>query len=201
MTCIVGVVKDGVTYLASDSFATSDYIAIECGEKIFSPCNNTIVGYAESYRMGQILQYCNVFDKMAKSKDHVGDMIRRVIPKMKKAMDDNIEPCALVGCGNSLMIVNSDYSVLEPKDKYFAIGSGQDYALSVLHVMKDIDMPVEHYMLMALETAAKFSHKVKGPFYSINTQSRKVKEIMIYDIKFKGDPLNRSVTKLSATKK
>ncbi len=57
MTCIVGVVKDGVVYIGGDSAGVSGLRLIKRKDSKVFKRKGFIIGYTSSFRMGQLLRF------------------------------------------------------------------------------------------------------------------------------------------------
>ena len=158
MTCIVGMLHDGVVYMAGDHIATDGYCKeVQKRSKVFRN-GDFIIGYTESFRMGQLLEHVWEPPKKPKDcKDHTEYMVKFVVPSLIKCFDDNkfirsvndsdsaskrsVNGQAyggefLVGYRNRLYKVESDFAVLECVNGYDAIGAGEEYARGALEALK-----------------------------------------------------------------
>ena len=73
----------------------------------------------------------------------------------------------MVGLRGEIFRLNSDFAVLRFIDGFCAVGSGEDYALGALRVIKNNNLYSDDPRLavgIALETAAYFSGSVSAPF-------------------------------------
>lgn len=154
MTCIVGLLKDGVVYMAGDHIATDGYCnEVQKRSKVFRN-GDFIIGYTESFRMGQILEHKWEPPKLKKgTKDVTSYIVKSVIPSLIECFDKNkfIRSVSdsdsatkrsisgqvyggefLLGYKNHLYKVESDFSVLECVNNYDAVGAGEEYAKGAL---------------------------------------------------------------------
>lgn len=177
MTCIVALEHKGKVYMGGDSAAVSnrDTRIIE-GKKVFK-LGPFLIGYTDSFRMGQLLQYNLVVEdqKYAQIEDDEEYLIKVFIPAVRKCLKDggyveinnNVESGGsfLVGYKGKVYVVQSDFLLLRYKDEYNAIGCGDRYALGSLATTFFLEDDPEKRLDMALETASKFSNGVDAPFY------------------------------------
>ena len=72
----------------------------------------------------------------------------------------------LVGMNGRLYLIDNDFQVAQPRDKFAACGCGDSYALAAMRVMEIMDYgaPPEHRVKDALAVAEYFSAGVRGPF-------------------------------------
>ena len=86
MTCIVGIVYNGVVHIGGDSAGVSGLdITIRKDKKVFTN-GEFVMGFTSSFRMGQVLQYDF---KPPKIKDVDDDlmayMVRKFIPAVRES--------------------------------------------------------------------------------------------------------------------
>lgn len=181
MTCIVGLEHDGHVTIGGDSGGSAgEQIQIMANPKVFR-LGEMIIGYTWSFRMGQILQYAEDLPKEIKSQSNHEFLVTEFVPYIRRLMKeagwltvkDSKEEGGqfLVGIRGELYEVDSNFAVLRTKDGFNAIGSGSQYALGVMYVLKykvnqysDIIEPPRYMVELALDAAAKYSHGVEGPF-------------------------------------
>lgn len=194
MTCIVGFVKDGITYIGGDSLGSNGYSGtVNKNRKVFhsKDTDKAIIGYTSTFRMGQLLQYSKgLFDELSINKDNINDeyMITNFIPRLQNLFNNGgIEQNNngvkssgefLLGYKDKLYKVQSDYSILESVDNYDACGCGEDFALGSLKTTENMNLKPEEKIHLALQSASKFSVGVAPPFYIINTKDDTVLEFV-----------------------
>lgn len=187
MTCIVGFIENGVTYIGSDSLGSNGYSGkVYKGGKVFhiDNKNDIISGYTSSYRMGQLLKHSSgLFDKLSLIENSVNEryMVNNFIPRIQDLFksggyqtDKSGQKGGgvfLLGFKDRLYKIQEDYSVLETDDEYDACGSGEDFALGALSAIKDLKLNPKERMRIALNAASKFSVGVSPPFYMVNTST------------------------------
>ena len=176
MTCIVGMLKDGVVYMAGDHIGTDGYdVEIQRRSKVFRN-REFVVGYTSSFRMGQILEHVWTPPKQPKScKDLTEYMVKYVVPSLIKVFDDEkfIQNSGdakrsgqafggefLIGYKGHLFKIQSDFAVLECTYPFDSIGAGEDFAKGAFSIlfafereMKNVLKPKDclHDVLMAVE--------------------------------------------------
>lgn len=192
MTCIVGLIDNGITYLGGDSCGSNGYNGDTYRQpKVFhcKDTNNAVIGYTSSFRMGQLLMYAkDLFDELSISKDEINHeyLVTRFIPNVQKVFSNGgfeenkngIKSSGefLLGYKHKLYNIQDDYSVLESMNNYDACGCGQDYALGSLKTTEGLKLSPVERIHEALQSASKFSVGVSAPFYIINTVNDKVVE-------------------------
>jgi ATP-dependent protease HslVU (ClpYQ) peptidase subunit len=177
MTCIVAIEHNGKVYMGGDSAAVSNRdIRVIDSKKVFK-VGPFLIGYTDSFRMGQLLQYNLVVDdqEYVQVEDDEEYLIKVFIPAVRKCLknggyaeiNNNVESGGqfLVGYKGKIYVVESDFLLLRFKEEYNAIGCGDKYALGSLATTDFLDYDPERRLDMALETASKFSSGVVAPFY------------------------------------
>ena len=177
MTCIVGLVHEGVVYIGGDSAGVDGMsLTVRADEKVFQN-GEFLMGFTTSFRMGQLLRY-----SLKPPRRHPDDDINQfmvvtftnAVRECLKAggyasKEDEVESGGtfLVGYAGRLFTVDSDYQVGIPEDGYAAVGSGQDIARGSLFATQGQDDPRER-VLTALRAAERFNAGVRGPFHVLS---------------------------------
>jgi len=173
MTCIVGLVHDGVVYMGGDSAGVTGYdIATRADEKVFTN-GDFIMGFTTSFRMGQILRYSFDPPEQSVKKDDMKYLVTDFIDNVRNAFsdagflskDDGVEEGGtfLFGYKGSLYQVDSDFQIGRPLDKFAAIGCGGQIAMGAMYASKNNPDPITR-ITQALEAAEAFSAGVRRPF-------------------------------------
>lgn len=194
MTCIIGFVENGITYLGGDSLGSDGFSkTIVKQPKVFhsKDTKEIIMGYTTSFRMGQLLQNSKgLFDELSIMQNKVDYeyLITKFIPNIQKLFSDggfekNKDGTKssgefLLGYKDKLFKVQSDYSILESANNYDACGCGEYYALGSLKTTENLDLSPVEKIHKALQAASAFSAGVAPPFYIINTKDN---QIIIFD--------------------
>jgi len=192
MTCIVGLIDKGVTYLGGDSLGSNGYSkVVRKDKKVFKLQGNSgaIIGYTSSFRMGQLLMYAdNLIEREAIMDDDVNHkyLVTKFIPKIIKLFEnegfikndkgEKSGGCFLLGYKDKLWQIESDFQVGESCDQYDACGCGEEFALGSLKTTEDLEMNSIERIHLALQSASKFSVGVAPPYYIINTENDEVIE-------------------------
>jgi len=156
MTCIVGMLKDGAVFMTGDHIGTDGYdVEVQKRSKVFRN-GEFVVGYTDSFRMGQLLEHMWEPPKKPKEcKDITAFMVKHVVPSLIKVFDENkfiriigdsdnasrrVNGQAyggefLIGYRSHLFKIQSDFSVLECVKPYDSIGAGEDYAKGAFELL------------------------------------------------------------------
>lgn len=177
MTCIVGLVEDGVVYMGGDSAAVGGLsIETRADSKVFVN-GPMIFGFTSSFRMGQLLQYAlkvptHYPDKsdMAYLVTDFVDAIRALYREhgfMGKANEREDGGTFLLGYRGTLYTVHDDFQVSRMLHRYAAVGCGASIALGALHALDMVGTKrtAPNKLRSALAASEAFSAGVRAPFY------------------------------------
>lgn len=157
MTCLVGIIHNGKTYIGADSAAIADQaVEVRTNRKVFRN-GAYVIGFTGSFRVGQLLQYAEL---PPVGGDVLAHIVNRVVPVLQKIAGKETDEI-MIGYAGRLFKVASDYSVAE-YDNYAAAGGGEPYALGKLH--GSLGAP-ELRILAALDAAQAHCSSVRAPFH------------------------------------
>lgn len=190
MTCVVGLVHEGIVYIGADSLGSNGYTkTVRRDRKVFKlkDTPNAIIGYTDSFRMGQLLMYADgLIDKRDEPEINHEYLVTKFIPNVIKLFEQNgygksedgekYGGTFLIGYKNKLYKVENDYQVGEPFNGFDACGSGEAFALGSLYTSEGIGLSPEERIISALRSASEFGTGVQPPFYIINTSNGEILE-------------------------
>ena len=177
MTCVIGLVHNGDTYLGADSASVSEQdVLIRSDKKVFRK-GPLLIGFTSSFRMGQLLRY-----SLAIRKQKVTDDFRYMATDFVDALRtcfkaggyattaDNAEVGGvfIVGYKGKLYQMDSDYQVVTIEDDFIAVGSGSQIAYGALYADRSDKNPRQR-VLTALKAAERYNIGVRGPFTIIKS--------------------------------
>lgn len=174
MTCIAAVVEGDRIFMGGDSAASDGLsLLVRADQKVFRN-GPMLLGFAGSFRMGQLLRYSFTPPKHQRRKDihryMVTDFVDAVRDCLKKggvAHKQNeveaVDGLFIVGYEGRLFTIDTDYQVAEAVDGFAAVGSGSDVASGALYVTEGTT--ARKRIRNALEAAERFSAGVRRPFY------------------------------------
>ena len=173
MTCIVGLVHEGVVYMGGDSAGVGGMsLTVRADEKVFQN-GEFLMGFTTSFRMGQLLRYSLKPPRRHPDDDihqyMVVDFINAVRECLKSggyaSKGNEVESGGtfLVGYAGHLFTVDSDYQVGIPEDGFAAVGSAEDIARGSLFATQGQEP--RSRVLTALRSAERFNAGVRGPFH------------------------------------
>jgi ATP-dependent protease HslVU (ClpYQ) peptidase subunit len=170
MTCIIGLEANGKVYIGADSCGADDWTSRSWDvQKVFC-IKEFIIGYTDSFRMGQLLQYNlvvtpqNGTDDLTYLVTVVAEAVRQVFKTYGYARIENNQEQGgffLVGYRGKLYEISSDFSVLHANE-FSAIGSGYTVALGIMKALDNLSP--KKRILQALEITGQFIGTVKPPY-------------------------------------
>jgi hypothetical protein len=185
LTCIVGIAIQDAVYIGADSlgsggggkqvYSTPKLIKLDALEKKDMSLSKICIGigYTSSYRMGDILRYNFTPPQIGADTDENEYLVRDFVPDLIKCFEEHSFSKTkegaksggnfLVGVRKRLFHVQEDFSVLEPRSGYTAVGSGQDFAMGALFILKKKLEDPEKAVISAIRAASEFSTTVGGP--------------------------------------
>ena len=187
MTCVVGMLSDGVVYMGADSAGVNSRFdrTVRKDSKVFFN-GDFLIGCTSSFRMIQLLRYkLNLPKYRPEEKDLFEYMVTDFIEEVRKclknggyATNDKGEESGgnfLVGINGRLFEIYSDYQVSESEFHCSAVGCGYAYALGAFHAADSCvtNKSPDELITIALQAATKFSAGVCEPFTILHTKKPK----------------------------
>lgn len=185
MTCIVGIVEEGIVYLGADSFFGTEYRSNRCEYSKVFPVGEAIMGVCGSARTMDLLRFSLGMPKIDTDMDLRKWMVVEFIPVIRECLKDggitkikeNVEEHDspfLVGLRGRLFRVDEDFQVGEYTTPFSCIGAGMDFSTGSLFSTEEIaDITPRDRITMALKAAVEFSPLVQPPFSYIKTKKLK----------------------------
>lgn len=179
MSCIAGLCVAGDVYLCGDSISHDEVtglIDIRASKKVYALGSEIVVGFAGSWKLGQVIQ-CSF--KPPKLPVNITEkwMFMTLMPKLLESLtasSTTVEDSAiLIGVRDKLFFVDSDMSVYESDETYFAIGAGAAVALGALHALTNVGTHEPQVIVESAIRAAAYHHSVVRPPYTTVTTSGK----------------------------
>ena len=191
MTCIIGMIdkENDCVWIGGDSLGSNGYTkATQSQPKIFKNkiFKNVAMGSTGTFRHIDLLKYSDkLFDEIDMYKNTelnheymVTKFIPNVITLFKEGIIDSDEKNRggnfIIGAGNKLFEIQTDYSVLEPLLGFCSVGSGEDIAMGSMITTKDMGLTVPQRIELALKAAEECSCGVQRPFTIINTKDEEI---------------------------
>ena len=192
MTCIVGLVHNGVTYIGADSLGSDGHSKmVRKDRKVFKmrDTDRAVLGYTTSFRMGQLLMYADGLLKTDTFTDiNHRYLVTSFIPRVLDLFESNnyggdrnngkYGGTFLLGYKDKLYKIYDDYQVAESVVQYDACGCGEEFALGSLYSTANLQMSPQERVLQALRASTEFSVGVQAPYYIMNTAND---EVLVFD--------------------
>lgn len=178
MTCIAGYLHgDGHATLIADTLASTDRLAIECVPHKLFVSGAALVGVSGDMRVGQLIRYRSpgvelgsdgAVPSLLRWLEAIRALLREAgAGRSKEGVDELTDSRMLVALGGWLLEVDGAWQIVQPQSPFWAIGSGQLYALAALdtldRVSRDAYSPADK-LRAAMLTVAKFDPGVRAPF-------------------------------------
>jgi ATP-dependent protease HslVU (ClpYQ) peptidase subunit len=179
--------KDKV-YIGADSAGIAGHqVTIRNDPKVFRK-GPFVLGFAHSFRMGQLLRYRLELPDTFFSKDLYEYMVTDFIDAVRVCFaegghgmhgeaGEEFAGKFLVGINDQLFEIDSDFQVGIPHRGYAAIGAGQEFALGALAVSKERSASAK--VGESLRVASEFSAAVAPPFVVLKTGKKAYKKDFI----------------------
>lgn len=188
MSVIIGYVKNGVTYMATDTRVIDDdrkrNEVCECNFKLRKLENGIIYGVTNSKYIRQFLVMNEeMFTLDRRENLTVQHIVTDILPTLyfslkeakllgnDKGEQPSFPSSILIGFKSKLFEICSDFSVFR-YEKYQAIGPLSDYALTKVSDM-DENGDINRQLIDAMRICTKNTEYVGGPYLTINTDELK----------------------------
>lgn len=189
MTCIVAIKHNGTIYMGADSAGSEvGGIAIRTrsDEKVFV-ADGFIIGFAGSFRLGQLLRYSLTVPEQSSKQDDMLFMVDTFIDSIRYMLrekgvlskeSETEYQCGefIVGYRGNIYMIEGDFQVACPIEDYMAAGSGDQAALGALYATEDMGIEPENRIRIALEAAQEYSLGVREPFNILKFENSSVNQ-------------------------
>lgn len=176
MTCIVGLEHDGLVTIGGDAAAVEESRLTRYVEPKVFTVGEYLIGFCDSFRMGQLLQYRLKVPRQVAGVDDMTHLCTVFIDAVRKCFHqggfakttegEDAGGVFLVGYRGALYCVDEDYHLGRSMLGYEAIGVGDHFALGSLASTAGDPQARVH---MALHAAALHSTSVAEPFTVLTT--------------------------------
>lgn len=196
MTCIIGLIDKEMMYMIGDSAGVSGLdVRVRNDKKVFERMISTntdidepmLIGFTTSFRMGQILMFCDLPMYM-QYEDPFKYLVSSFVPSListfeqegflrtyeKEERDQKKGGTFLIAFKNRLFTIEDDFQVAELSQNYASVGCGAKYAWPCLQTIFKMDPNTspKKALEMAMEISSENSGGVLPPFNLISRYSR-----------------------------
>lgn len=183
MTCIIGLKYEGEVFLCGDRMGSAgNRLSRRINPKVFEK-DGMVIGYTSSFRMGDIIRHLFKVPKHdeVESGSEYAYMVKKFVPGLitcfktnnwlKKENEIISGGTFIVGFNSKMFTVENDFQVEEVKDKYTAVGCGDDLAKGSLHssITDDNYDSANDVLVTAMEAAEYHSAWVGGGYDIVTT--------------------------------
>ena len=180
MTCGVGIVENGSVFLGYDSMASTNWVSHNSQSKRPIQKGEMVFLIAGSPRIAQLIEFTLSLPKHPDDYSVEGYMVTFVVDALRQCFLDGghvkkeneeeaFDSHLLIGYRGHLFTIGSDFQVLETRDGYAAVGSGQEVALGALFATAG--RSPSHRLLHALEAASYHTPFVRGPYHFLEVKN------------------------------
>jgi ATP-dependent protease HslVU (ClpYQ) peptidase subunit len=182
VTCIAAAAQDGRVWMAADSLACNEYVAIQLADddpKIFK-VGDVLFGVTGEHRINQVLRYGLELPSPDATGSELRWLVCAVVPAIRECLRaacmlevvNGIERMGtdmllILGYRGRIYRIERDFVVVACASSYFAAGSGLEFALGSLHAttqyaVSHVEDP-EKRVVMAVQAAAHHGRGVRAP--------------------------------------
>lgn len=179
MTCVVALADERRVVVAADSAGASfnppEEIYTLQVPKVFRS-GPWVIGYAASWRFGQILQHHVEWPAPPPDTDLISFFVVERIGRLREVLKQQgfLRTDAdgrqrggqvVIGYQNQIVLINERFEVARLEEPYAAIGSGRLVAYGALHALADLPgLGLEQRAERALAAACCYVPGIRGPF-------------------------------------
>lgn len=179
MTCIVSLKEKNKIYIGGDSCAVGGYsVAPVADSKVFRLSPTVLVGYAGSFRGGQILQYSTKLPKHSENKTDHEYLCIDFVKAIQKAFEKNgfdghnkrtekeMDANFIITYNGQIYEIDTDFHVSSYVNNFTSIGIGSDLAIGAMYALEKSNskLPPEEKIRIALDAASEFNGGVMPPY-------------------------------------
>lgn len=180
MTCIVSLKHEDKIYIGGDTAAVSGLsVNNRLDTKVFQN-KKMLIGYAGSFRLGQLMRFAFKPPKHLKDKDDYEYMCVDVISAIQKCFEKHgfgghnkkeekeTSGQMLIAYRGQLYEIYEDYQVGIPADPFQSIGCGSDLAIGAMYALQNLPkngkIAPQDQIKIALDAASTFNGGVLPPY-------------------------------------
>jgi len=181
MSVVIGYETDDGTWLAADAAVSTEIETFFMDGKLFS-VNGIGFGAVGAHRPAQVLEHFLDVLPPHHERDVVEWAVKVLVPSMLQIFeeqkvpveDDDCPLTILIAVNGQLLMLQNDWSVYRPFDNYASIGSGGLIACGALYALRQLSIPAEDMVELAVEAATEHSPWCGLPcFYAFYSKSGK----------------------------
>jgi len=173
MTCVVSIETEKGVYLGCESLGSNTFTSDNYHYSKIFQVGEMFFGISGSYRVAQALQYSLVVPERGESEDDEAFLAGKLVNHMRLTLEEcgclsqtsaegtpsvqNMGEASLIlAYRDKIYLIQSDFSILRPKSGEICIGSGGYHAQASLFTSKNLDIPPEDRIKLALQCASNY---------------------------------------------
>lgn len=180
MTCVIGLLSDGVCYIGADSCGSDGYTYENCNRSKVFKVEDFIIGGTTSFRMLDLLEFSLIIPAVKPSElENIDKFMRTTFVNAVRQclktggfckIDNSVDQGGefLIGYKDKLFRMQSDFSIIT-QIEYDVVGCGHQAAIGSLFTTKECEFSPSERIRIALSAAESIMIGVKGPFNIIST--------------------------------
>jgi len=187
MTCIVAITDGSRIVMGADTggvnYAAAEYYEISM-PKVFHAGEDGayLVGYAGSYRLGQLLHYELSWPELGETFDYPF-VVKEIVPRIRACLEEHSEYgrpksagerewIIVVGALGKIFTVSCHFDVLQSKKNYVSIGKGRLTAIGSLATTEKLESSPGKRIEVALDAAATVIPGILRPYKIIGSDRK-----------------------------
>lgn len=165
MTCIVGLIHEGTTWIGGDSAGVATNVTyVGKTKKVFRQ-GSYVIGFAGSYDIAQTIRGLDLPEPKGSQVVSQQDISHFMEVEFSAYLKDNVfanseDASLLVGIEGQLFEVDDKFGVFEPAMPFNAIGGASDFALGALLMAHITHGPDFTHPILRVQDALLVAHRI-----------------------------------------
>lgn len=181
MTTVIAVVTKSTSIIAADTLAYEASHNVVGQPKVFQPSNSLLIGVSGSYAVLNCIMHHMPIPRRLKGNDDRGYVhgqlhiaIRNALVKFNLltagAGEQEIKGEILIVYRGKIYVIQSDFSLIEVRSNFYAIGSGYEYTTAAYRALEmyQADMPVASRMQEAIKITSQYCPSVNNEITTLH---------------------------------
>lgn len=173
MTCVVSIETEKGVYLGCESLGSNTFTSDNYHYGKIFQVGEMFFGISGSYRIAQALQYNLVVPERGEAEDDEAFLAGKLVNHMRLTLAEcgclsqtssdgtpsvqNMGEASLIlAYRDKIYLIQTDFSILRPKSGEICIGSGGYHAQASLFTSKNLNIPPEDRIKLALQCASNY---------------------------------------------
>ena len=175
MTCIIGYIEGKTVHIGGDSCVTSGWMeerlrspkVFQCGDYLIGGCGSAVDlqimehSFAPPIHSGGSMDKFMITEFWSACMEAFNERGRQ----FEKDGIKRLQSSFIIGVKGKLYAADGAGCMCRLRDKYMAIGCGQEYATGAMCVLDQYDLTPKQKIIAALKASAKHCAGVAAPFH------------------------------------